>query len=123
MILAMDSDTAGLRDRLAELEAEQATLEAELAIFDADYTREVLTVLAQLHDLQARVLGLVAGRSGEAGDAAAARAADARAQQTSSAVRAVPRHVSSSGCSATRPSGCTPTSPAETTPAGTRRRS
>jgi len=90
MILAMDSDTAGLRDRLAELEAEQATLEAELAIFDADYTREVLTVLAQLHDLQARVLGLVAGRSGEAGDAAAARAADARAQQTSSAVRAVP---------------------------------
>jgi peptide/nickel transport system substrate-binding protein len=47
-------------------EAEYAMLEAELAVFQADYTREVVTVLAQLHDVEARIHALT-------GDAAGAR--------------------------------------------------
>jgi hypothetical protein len=86
----MEREAARLLNRLAEIEAEQATLEAELAAFDADYTREVVTVLAQLHELEARILGLVARRSGTPGDARAAEAARSKAKRTTSAVRAVP---------------------------------
>jgi hypothetical protein len=69
-------------DRLAEIEAEYATLEAELAVFQADYTREVVTVLAQLHDVEAQILA-------RAGDAAGAREARARARRTTSEASAV----------------------------------
>ena len=57
-------------------------LEAELAVFEADYTREVVTVLAQLHDVEARILA-------RTGDAGRPRAARARARRTTSEARAV----------------------------------
>ena len=85
-----DREAARLLDRLAGIEAEQAALEAELAAFHADYTRHVVTVLAQLHETEAKLLALVARRSGEPGDARAAREARARARETTTAVRAVP---------------------------------
>jgi hypothetical protein len=88
---AADREAERLRDRLAEIEVEQATLEAELAAFNSDYMREVVTVLAELHELEARIAGLVARRSGTAGDKAAANSARARARQTTAAVRAIPR--------------------------------
>jgi hypothetical protein len=84
------TDAAGLRDRLAEIEAEQAALEAELAVFEADYTRRVVTVLAQLHEVEAKLLTGVADRSGDADDAEAAEDAQGRARRTSDAARAVP---------------------------------
>ena len=77
-----EADLARLRDRLAEIEAEQAMLEAELAVFEADYTREVVTVLAQLHDVEARILE-------RTGDRAAAREAHTRARRTTSAANAI----------------------------------
>jgi hypothetical protein len=79
-----------LRDRLADIEAEQAALEAELAVFEADYTRRVVTVLAQLHEAEARLLTLVADRSGEPADADAAETAQGRARRTTGAAGAVP---------------------------------
>jgi hypothetical protein len=79
-----EADLAGLRDRLAELEAEHAMLEAELAVFEADYTREVVTVLAQLHDVEARILA-------RTGDAAAAGRARERARRTTSQAALAPR--------------------------------
>jgi hypothetical protein len=87
---AVEREAARLFDRLAAIAAEQATLEAELAAFEADYTRQVVTVLAQLHELEARILGLVARRSGAAADARAAGAARTRAKRTTSASRPVP---------------------------------
>jgi hypothetical protein len=71
-----------LRDRLAEIEAEQASLGAELAIFHAEYVRRVLTVLAQAQELDARILA-------RTGDTAAAREAHSRARRSTSDVRAV----------------------------------
>ena len=79
-----------LRDRLAQLELEQATLEAELAAFNADYLRTVGVVMAQFHDIEARLLSLAAQRSGTAGDAEAAQSAAARARRTTAAAAAVP---------------------------------
>ena len=91
-LVAADRDrlAARLLDRLAELEAEQAALEAELAVFHSDYTRRVVVVLAQLHETEAKLLGLVARRSGAPGDARAAAEARTRAAHTTSEVRAVP---------------------------------
>jgi hypothetical protein len=91
-IVAADRDrmAAQLLDRLASIEAEQAALEAELAVFHADYTRHVVTVLAQLHETEAKLLALVAKRSGAAGDARAAADARQKAARTTSEVRAVP---------------------------------
>src|SRR5215210_6559776 len=89
LVAVTGADVARLRDRLAEVEAEHAMLEAELAVFEADYTREVVTVLAQLHDVEARILALVAERSGTSGDADAAGAAHVRARRTTSAAGAV----------------------------------
>src|SRR4051794_8026876 len=60
-------------------------LEAELAVFDADYTRQVVTVLAQLHDVEARILA-------RTGDARAAGRARARARRTTSLARAIAPH-------------------------------
>ncbi|MEA2310049.1 MAG: eukaryotic-like serine/threonine-protein kinase [Solirubrobacteraceae bacterium] len=87
---AAGADAGRLRDRLAEIESEQAALEAELAAFDADYVRQVVTVMAQFHEAEARLLRLVAERSGAAGDARAADEARARARETTAEVRAVP---------------------------------
>ena len=84
------SEAGRLRDRLAEIEAEQAALEAELALFHAEYVRRVLTVLAQVQDLDARILAGKAERSGEAADAEAARQARSRARRTTSDVGTVP---------------------------------
>ena len=56
LVAVGEADLARMRDRLAEIEAEYAMLEAELAVFQADYTREVVTVLAQLHDVEAQIL-------------------------------------------------------------------
>ncbi len=85
-----EREAARLLDRLAAIEAEQAALEAELEVFHADYTRQVVTVLAQLHELEAKLLGLLARRSGAAGDAKAAADARTRARRTTSEVKAVP---------------------------------
>jgi hypothetical protein len=93
MILAVEverTEAGRLRDRLAEIEAEQATLEAELAVFHAEYVRRVLTVLAQVQDLEARILAARAERSGEASDAEAARSARSQARRSTADVRAVP---------------------------------
>ena len=79
---AADQEAERLRDRLAAIEEEQATLMAELAAFEADYLREVVTVLAELHEVEARIAALVAERSGAADDRRAARSARARARET-----------------------------------------
>src|SRR5215210_9518690 len=104
------SETARLRDRLAEIEVEHATLEAELAAFNADYMRVVMTVMLDVQQLEARILALLATRSGTEDDAAAARSARERVSETTAHIRAVPkapgrsRPATSSGCSARRPS-------------------
>src|SRR4051794_30469460 len=85
-----EREAARLRDRLAEIEVEQATLEAELAAFDADYMREVMTVMLDVQELEARILALLATRSGAAGDAEAARSARERVRETTAHIRAVP---------------------------------
>src|SRR5215213_7532948 len=82
LVAVTGADVAHLRDRLGEIEAEHAMLEAELAVFQAEYTREVVTVLAQLHDVEARILALT-------GDAAGAREARTRARRTTSEASAV----------------------------------
>src|SRR5215213_3204427 len=82
LVAVTGADVAHLRDRLGEIEAEHAMLEAELAVFQAEYTREVVTVLAQLHDVEARILALT-------GDAAGAREARTRARRTTSQARAL----------------------------------
>ena len=88
---AADAEAERLRDRLAAIEEEQATLEAELAAFNADYMREVVTVLAELHEIEAQLAALVAERSGTAEDRRAARTAHARARETTAAVKAIPK--------------------------------
>jgi hypothetical protein len=72
------SGAFALREALAQLEVEHATLRAELAAFEADYLREVGVVLVQAQELEARALTLVAARTGAAADAAAAGAAPKR---------------------------------------------
>jgi hypothetical protein len=79
-----------LRDQLAELEVEHATLRAELAAFESDYLRRVGVVAVQLQELEARILAIAAVRSGAAGDRAAAAAAEQRFRETTTALRSVP---------------------------------
>jgi hypothetical protein len=81
---------SSLRDQLAELEVEHATLRAELQAFESDYLRVVGIVMAELHELEARILALLAVRSGSPGDAAAADAARERARETTTALRSIP---------------------------------
>jgi hypothetical protein len=69
---------------------EHATLRAELSAFESDYLRVVGIVMAELHELEARILALVAVRSGTPGDAAAASAARDRARETTTALRSIP---------------------------------
>jgi hypothetical protein len=90
-LLAADRDAERLRDRLAEIEVEQVTLEAELAAFNSDYMREVMTVMLDVQELEARILALLAARSGTAGDAEAARSARERVRETTAHIRAVPK--------------------------------
>jgi hypothetical protein len=79
-----------LRDRLAELETEHATLRSELAAFQSDYLRLVGVVDLQLQETEAKVLALVAARTGAYEDAAAADAAQVRFHETTRAMSAVP---------------------------------
>src|SRR4051812_17285276 len=88
---AVEREAARLRDRLAEIEVEQATLEAELAAFNADYMREVMTVMLDVQELEARILAVLATRSGAAGDAEAAHGARERVRETTAHIRAVPK--------------------------------
>jgi hypothetical protein len=79
-----------LRDRLAEIEAEHASLKAELRAFESDYMRQVGVIMVQVHELDARLLALTAERSGAPADRVAAREAGERAQRTYAQMRAVP---------------------------------
>jgi hypothetical protein len=79
-----------LRDRLAELEVEHATLRAELTAFEADYLRQVGVVMVQVQELEARILALIAAQSGAHGDRAAAAEAEERFRETTTALRAIP---------------------------------
>jgi hypothetical protein len=79
-----------LRDQLAELEAEHATLRHELAAFQSDYLRTVGIALAELHELEARLYALIAARSGAQEDFAAAHVAQERARETTTALRSIP---------------------------------
>jgi hypothetical protein len=79
-----------LRDRLAELEVEHATLRAELTAFEADYLRQVGVVMVQVQELEARILALIAAQSGAHNDRAAAAEAEERFRETTTALRAIP---------------------------------
>jgi hypothetical protein len=79
-----------LRDRLAQIEEEHATLRSELAAFRSDYLRLVGVVDMQVHELEARILAIVAVRSGAVEDAAAADAAQRRFRETTTAMGAIP---------------------------------
>jgi hypothetical protein len=79
-----------LRDRLAELEVEHATLRAELAAFESDYLRRVGVVAVQVQELEARILAIVAAQSGVLADQEAADAAEQRFRETTTALRSVP---------------------------------
>src|SRR3954451_9469342 len=87
---AVEREAARLRDRLAEIEVEQATLEAELAAFEADYMREVMTVMLDVQELEARILAVLATRAGAAGEAEAAQSARERVRETTAHSRAAP---------------------------------
>jgi RNase H-fold protein (predicted Holliday junction resolvase) len=79
-----------LRDRLAQLEEEHATLRSELAAFQSDYLRLVGVVDLQVQELEAKVLAIVAARTGAVDDAAAADAAERRFRETTTAMSAIP---------------------------------
>ena len=79
-----------LRDRLAELEVEHATLRSELAAFESDYLRQVGYVDVQVQELEARILALVAARSGAVEDLDAAEAAEQRFRETTTALQSIP---------------------------------
>jgi hypothetical protein len=72
-----------LRDRLAELEMEHATLLSELRAFEADYLRAVGVIDVQVQELEARIHAL-------SGDRAAAAAAERRYRETTTALRTIP---------------------------------
>ena len=119
----------GLRDRLAEIEAEHASLKAELRAFESDYMRHVGVIMVQVHDLDARILA-VAGRTlrrarRPRGRARGRRAGGARTRRCARS-RSRPgrcRPATSNSSSARRPSACTRTSSMTPTDARTRRRS
>ena len=79
-----------LRDRLAELEVEHATLLAELRAFESDYLRRVGVIDVQVQELQARILALVFAQSGLDEDGAAADAAEQRFRETTTALKSIP---------------------------------
>ena len=79
-----------LRDRLAELEEEHATLLSELRAFESDYLRTVGVVDMEVQELEARILTIAWERSGESFDRIAAVRATDRFRETTTAMRAVP---------------------------------
>ncbi len=79
-----------LRDRLAEIETEHATLRSELAAFQSDYLRLVGVVDLQVQELEAKILAVVAARSGVLDDRVAADAAEQRFRETTTAMGAIP---------------------------------
>jgi hypothetical protein len=79
-----------LRDRLAELEVEHATLRSELSAFESDYLRVVGVVAVQVQELEARILALAAARSGSPADREAADVAEQRFRETTTALRSIP---------------------------------
>ena len=79
-----------LRDRLAEIEEEHATLRSELAAFQSDYLRLVGVVDLQVQELEAKILAIVAARSGVLDDQVAAEAAEQRFRETTTALGAIP---------------------------------
>jgi hypothetical protein len=83
-------DAESLRDRLAQVEEEHATLRSELAAFQSDYLRQVGVVDLQLQELQAKFLAIVAVRSGAVEDQTAAEAAEHRFRETTTAMGAIP---------------------------------
>jgi hypothetical protein len=86
----LSADGSDLREALAQFETELATLRAELTAFEAEYLRRVGVVAVQVQEIEARILALVAARSGAADDRAAAAAADARFRETTTALRSIP---------------------------------
>jgi hypothetical protein len=91
LVTSADREAARLRDRLAEIEVDTATLEAELAAFHSDYMRVVMTVMLDVQELEARILAIVATRTGAAGDADAAQSARAQVNETTAHIRAIPK--------------------------------
>ena len=85
----MDAPEA-LRDRLAQIEEEHATLRSELAAFQSDYLRTVGVVDLQVQELEAKILAIVAARSGVLDDQVAADAAEQRFRETTTALGAIP---------------------------------
>ena len=79
-----------LRERLAELEVEHATLNAELRAFESDYLRRVGVIDVQVQELEARILALAFARSGLAEDGEAADAAEQRFRETTTALKSIP---------------------------------
>ena len=73
-----------------ELEVEHATLRSELRAFESDYLRQVGVVDVQVQELEARILAIVAARSGAVDDRAAADAAEQRFRETTTAMRVDP---------------------------------
>jgi hypothetical protein len=86
----LSAAASDLRDQLAELEVEHATLLNELRAFESDYLREVGVVDMQVQELQARILTVVWERSGADIDQLAAEEAAARFRHTASTMQAVP---------------------------------
>src|SRR4051794_38844532 len=84
------TDVVSLTERLAEIEVEHATLEAELATFHAEYMRQVGVAMARVHELEARYLRRMAERDGTAEAEAAAAGAEEQARRTTADARAVP---------------------------------
>jgi hypothetical protein len=83
-------DAESLRDRLAQIEEEHATLRSELAAFQSDYLRLVGVVDLQVQELEAKILAIVAVRSGAVEDQTAADAAERRFRETTTAMGAIP---------------------------------
>lgn len=86
----MSAAAPDLRERLAELEVEHATLTAELRAFESDYLRRVGVIDVQVQELEARILAIVYARSGLAADGAAADAAEQRFRETTTALKSIP---------------------------------
>jgi hypothetical protein len=86
----LSAGASDLRDQLAELETEHATLLSELRAFESDYLRTVGVVDMQVQELEARILTISWERSGESSDRIAAMQATDRFRETTTAMRSVP---------------------------------
>jgi hypothetical protein len=90
-LVPTEDEATQLQDRLATIEAAQATLEAEITSFHADYLRLVGIHVAQLNDVEARILRIVAERSQAPSDMHAAEAAEEESRRTAAEVKAIPK--------------------------------